>query len=482
MKHNSENYSPIFYWKINSVISLGISGIYSLILVMLRTPYFSSLFENKELFQSALVVHVNLSTLIWLLSVTVTIWKYNSKNFYFEHIFAKSGLISTLLISISPFISKGSVPIMNNYIPMLDNAVFIIGLVLFIVILLCIALVTLYESVNALLFDPFDNSLIHTCIIVKITSAVIYIIVFICFMMSLIELRKIIDNVVNIDIHFYYELLYWSGGHILQFLYTEILMFALFVYVNILLGNRSRFIVLYQLLFILNVFLSLLGLYPHFALDITDSNFILYYTLHMKYCAGFTPTVFIFAVLYEILIYIKNDDHLYVQKSVKLFLYIVIFMTSFMFLFGGAIALMITDTNVTIPAHYHGSIVSVTIACMGLVYLYCYNPILYFKLFSKSCCLQQLKITSNPSQKFIKFYSTIVQICLITFGQTLHITGLALAGGYSVLRKTSGVVGFPTITKIYMAMFGIGGVIAIIAGLMFIYLCIKQIFRSSCSL
>ena len=36
---------------------------------------------------------------------------------------------------------------------------------------------------------------------------------------------------------------------------------------------------------------------------------------------------------------------------------------------GGLIGFLISGSNVTIPAHYHGSIVGVTLALMGVCYL-----------------------------------------------------------------------------------------------------------------
>ena len=58
--------------------------------------------------------------------------------------------------------------------------------------------------------------------------------------------------------------------------------------------------------------------------------------------------------------------------------------------------------------------------------------------------------------------------------------GLTLAGGYGVMRKTPGVAEIALSAKIYMGIMGIGGVIAIIGGLMFVYICatrIHTIFR-----
>jgi hypothetical protein len=71
-----------------------------------------------------------------------------------------------------------------------------------------------------------------------------------------------------------------------------------------------------------------------------------------------------------------------------------------------------------------------------------------------------------------------ITIYILTFGQILHITGLALAGGYGVLRKTLNTE-MALSAKLLMGMMGGGGLIAIVGGLMFVYICGKNIFFRS---
>ena len=70
------------------------------------------------------------------------------------------------------------------------------------------------------------------------------------------------------------------------------------------------------------------------------------------------------------------------------------------------------------------------------------------------------------------------QITILTIGQFIHVAGLALAGGYGVLRKDpTGDIALSA--KVYMGMVGGGGLIAIIGGLMFVYICVKNLYQSS---
>lgn len=51
-------------WLKLGIISLGFAGLYSVVLVVLRTPQLASFFPNPHIFKSALIIHVDLSVLI----------------------------------------------------------------------------------------------------------------------------------------------------------------------------------------------------------------------------------------------------------------------------------------------------------------------------------------------------------------------------------------------------------------------------------
>src|SRR5690606_25694490 len=83
-------------------------------------------------FHVALVVHVNLSVLIWFMSFACVLFTLASEDslmpvaklsFYLA-------LAGTLLLVISPFLGAGK-PLMNNYIPTLQHPLFFIALLLF---------------------------------------------------------------------------------------------------------------------------------------------------------------------------------------------------------------------------------------------------------------------------------------------------------------------------------------------------------------
>jgi cytochrome c oxidase subunit 1 len=60
-------------------------------------------------------------------------------------------------------------------------------------------------------------------------------------------------------------------------------------------------------------------------------------------------------------------------------------------------------------------------------------------------------------------------------GQLIHVLGLAWSGGYGVQRKVAGAEqALNTLPqKIGMGMMGLGGLIAVIGGIMFVLVCLK---------
>jgi hypothetical protein len=128
---------------------------------------------------------------------------------------------------------------------------------------------------------------------------------------------------------------------------------------------------------------------------------------------------------------------------------------------GGLIGLAISGSNVKIPAHYHGSIVGVTLAFMGLVYYLL--PRMGF---------------GRPQGRLAR-----LQPALYGGGQLLHIAGLLWSGGYGVQRKVAG--GEQVLRSAEqvagMGLMGLGGLLAVAGGVLFAVVVIRSLWTSSTS-
>ena len=117
---------------------------------------------------------------------------------------------------------------------------------------------------------------------------------------------------------------------------------------------------------------------------------------------------------------------------------------------GGVLAYMIQGVNVVIPAHYHGSTVGVTLAFMGLAYV----------------LLPQLGFGE------VRGGMARWQPYVYGGGQLIHILGLAWSGGYGVQRKVAGAEQvLRSAGEIAgVGLLGLGGLVAIAGGLLFVVL------------
>jgi heme/copper-type cytochrome/quinol oxidase subunit 1 len=111
-----------------------------------------------------------------------------------------------------------------------------------------------------------------------------------------------------------------------------------------------------------------------------------------------------------------------------------------LFVAGGLIGLTIQGSNVKIPAHYHGCIVGVTLALMGVV----------------------LHLLPRLGYQAPRGRLAVLQPWLYGIGQLLHIAGLVWSGGYGVQRKVAG-----------MGLMGLGGLLAIAGGLLFVVVVLR---------
>jgi heme/copper-type cytochrome/quinol oxidase subunit 1 len=128
-----------------------------------------------------------------------------------------------------------------------------------------------------------------------------------------------------------------------------------------------------------------------------------------------------------------------------------------LFAAGGVIGIFINGSDVRIPAHYHGCIVGVTLALMGLVYQLL--PALGYR------APQGRLATGQP--------------WLYAIGQLMHIAGLVWSGGYGVQRKVAGAEQvLRTPGEIAgMGLMGLGGAVAIVGGLLFVVVVLRAMRR-----
>jgi hypothetical protein len=421
-------------WLGLAVASLLAAGIFSLLLVLSRTPGVQSIIPWLDFFHVALVVHVDLSVLIWFLAMAGVFWTLSNP---------KSGgridqmawflaALGALIMVSSPFFGVGN-PLMNNYVPVLQHPAYYFALMVFgagVALLLFGRLISLPEM-------PRDGQtvLVFACYLAAIPTAL--------SILALFWSYSLIPS--GIDGEYYFELLFWGGGHTLQFTHTLLLLVAWLWLANACGAKFSQSPALFGGLSLLVVVPIIIVPWIYVSVPVDSIEHRLNFTKLMQYGGLACLPLALLAVVQLFRMAPATAN----QKPLK-----AAFIASFiLFSAGGIIGFLIEGVNVVIPAHYHGSIVGVTLSFMGVAYL----------------LMPKLGL-GTPNVRLAQ-----IQPFVYGGGQLMHILGLAWSGGYGVQRKTAGAAqGLDRLPEILgMGMMGLGGLISTIGGLLFLIVIIK---------
>ncbi|MBI5461197.1 MAG: cbb3-type cytochrome c oxidase subunit I [Gammaproteobacteria bacterium] len=429
-------------WLFLGLFSLILSGLFAVLIVLARTPYLQDIIPFADFFHSALVVHVDLSVLVWFLAFAGVLWSINGTARWrvcggFALLLAALG---ALFMAVAPFTGDAS-PLMSNYIPILQQPVFYAALLSFGAGIALLVLRALFfprpvgmeiSGTGALRFG-LNTAVVATAI------------AFIALLWSYLKMPPFIQG------GEYFELLFWGGGHVLQFTHTQLMLVAwlwLASATGVPVYTGPRVVLFLFAWGLLTVFATPI---IYLAFDVNSLEHRRLFTWQMEFGGSLASLWIGIALLAGLWKAEAAPSQARAERAA---------LTTSVLLFGigGIIGFLISGSNVTVPAHYHGCIVGVTLAFMGMSYH----------------LLPQLGFAA-PSQTWATRQSWIYAT-----GQLIHIVGLAWSGGYGVQRKTAGMAqGLDSLERIVsMGMMGLGGLIAIIGGLMFLLIVFHAMLRT----
>jgi hypothetical protein len=428
-------------WLLLGVGALVASGLFSLLLVLARTPGVNRLLPIADLFHVALVVHVDLSVLVWFAACGGMLWTLGGGRAGMR--LSRLGMAlcgaGTLSMMLAPFVSAGA-PILSNYIPVLENRWFLCALVLF-------GAGMGVELLRALGSFEVSRSMLDGAGVLRLglaAAAVSGAVALFAFFWSWLALPGELAGKA------YYELLFWGGGHVLQFSWT-LLMLVAWLWLADAIGApvplSPRVAVL---LFGLALVLVFATPFVYLSYDVTSVEHRRLLTWMMRTGGGLAILPITLAVIVALAVQRNIAPQARPLRAALM-------MSLALFAVGGLIGFAIRGSDVRIPAHYHGCIVGVTLALMGLAYHLL--PRLGFRA---------------PNARIAHLQPYVYGV-----GQLLHITGLVWSGGYGVQRKVAGSAqvlgGLQEVAG--MALMGLGGMIAIVGGLLFVIVVVQALRR-----
>lgn len=424
-------------WLLLALAAIIGSGVFSVLLVASRTPGFANFFPVADFFRVALVVHVDLSVLVWFVAFAGVLWSLNSTTRWIGLGWAAFVLtaLGSAALALAPFAGREP-PVMANYIPVLDGPVFLTGLV-------SIALGVGALSIRGMSVVPRVGTWLDGAAALRFglnASLASTAVALMAFAWSWLAVPH------GLDAKPYFELVFWGGGHVLQFTWTLLMMVAwlwLLSAINAPVPLTPRVAVILFGVALVAVFITPV-VYLAYAVPSVEHYRLL--TWLMRFGGGLAILPITLAVIVGL-----ARARIVAEPARPLRAALVTSLV--LFSAGGLIGFMIQGSNTKVPAHYHGCIVGITLAFMGVAYH----------------LLPRFGYRA-PTGRLATW-----QPCLYGVGQLMHMLGLVWSGGYGVQRKVAGAeqVLRTTGEVIGMGLMGLGGLVAIVGGVLFVVVALR---------
>jgi cytochrome c oxidase subunit I len=436
-------------WILLSVGSLVLSGLLAGLLVIGRLPALSRFISDPNLFRRFLVVHVDLSLVVWMYAFVAALVFLlpragRSSKLSRAGVFLSTFGVGLLLVAGG---APGARPILANYVPMIDHWSFGAGLVLFgagVLASVCDRRLLPNESGPGALFPIPDAAVpgLRATGIALVLAALTFGFAWIA------RPQGLTPDVL-------YELTNWGGGHVLQ-LASSLAMVS--VWLILLSGPLGRSPVSRPVAGMLFGWLLLpWAASPLLAArGVQDVAAREAFTELMRW--GIFPPVLIFLVLcLRALVAARRQGELTLADP----RIIGFFASAGLSVLGWILGAAIRGSTTMIPAHYHAAIGAVTVAFMAVAY-----PL-----------LEAVDVPVRTTKRARKL--AIVQPALFGVGQSIFAVGFAIAGARGMNRKVYGqeqqvdelahATGLVTMS--------LGGLLAIVSGVIFLSLVVAAFVR-----
>jgi len=435
--------------------SLLFAGCLSLMLIVGRMPIFSAWIADPLFFKRCLVLHVDLALIVWFFSFAVALYsllpgdRSSHATYRAGLAIACGGVFAMIIGTLVP----RTAPVLANYVPVIDNPMYVAGVALFFAgLLLCflndrlfVRVMEVTEHAPAFVWEPLRVT--PDAAMALKTTALAYALAMTTFLVSTVSTPR------ELDAKSFYELVFWGGGHVLQVANVAAMLAVWLLLLSSLLKSAVLSPRAARLLFALLLAPHFIG--PLLTLNGTiTSTYRLGFTRLMQF--GIAPVVILILAMclrrlqqaWRSGVIGKSD--LRDPRLVGFAASAALTLTGF--LMGGAIR----NSNTMIPAHYHASIGAVTVAFMAISYLL-------------------LKPLGFPLPGVRLGRMIPWQLCLFGFGQVIFAIGFGLGGLHGLSRKAYGAeqhirsVG----ELIGLGVMGVGGLIAVAGGLVFLLLMVR---------
>lgn len=432
-------------WAWLSVGSLVIAGLLSLAVVIGRLPWISPLIADPLFFKRCLVVHVNLALLVWFYAFLAALGVLRvplQKTCLASQIapaLAAAGVVTMVAGAFAP----GAQPVLANYIPVIDHPVFLAGLAIFFgaVVIHFFHNLTAPATANGGILPEDAQRGVTAAGLAIILAAATY-----------ISSRAAMPT--GLDPKTFFELSAWGAGHVLQ---VANVCGMLSVWLWMLHRATGRPVLTARSAGIL--FGALLA--PHLAAPLLTARG----TQDLLYINGMTELMRwgLFPIVTIVLLLGMRHLRLYPAEKHDMAaraLRAGFAASASLIVIGFALGSMIRESTTLIPAHYHAALGAVTAAFMAGVFL----------------LIAETEKSSDHLHPTRLWRAARHQLPLYGVGQAVFAAGFAIGGIFGLGRKAYGTEQHVRSTGEIagIGIMGLGGLLAVIAGLWFLVLALRE--------
>ena len=432
-------------WAWIAVGALAVAGVFALLLALSRVPGMDKApLWPIDFFYKGLVIHVIFSLVIWLTGVFAFLTTVATRETAGEAPRARAlGRIGQTLVLIAfpclfaPAFLDATQPELTNYVPLLRHPSYEFGLVL-------LALGTLAPVVRLFVNLRGPRSLSALTLAMAV-GGFVYGLALVSFVASgaLLAERGALGSE--------RELLFWGGGHLMQFVYAVVLLtnwrlLALKSLGEAAVPNRA---------FLAAVgFIGLLAIPgPLFYAVLPPFSEAQHAAFRFLQFGVAVPTL-LFAVALLAKAHAARGAAAWPWRDPAFF---TLAASLALFALGGVMGFLITGSDTRTPAHYHAVITAVSVSSAGMLLTF---------------GLDALALPPVPA-RLVRWL-----IGLYAGGQFVASIGMFVAGGYGAMRKTpSGVGALDPVAAAGMAVHGMASIVTIIGGATFVVVAIRALAR-----
>lgn len=431
--------AEVRHWALIAVAALALAGLLALGLALSRAPGVQDLLPG-DFFRKTLITHVVFSVVVWYLGVLGMMSAWATAGLAEDGLPVRGavlgplglrGTLASFLLLLVPLALGWGAPSLNNYVPVVAHPTFYAGLgLLFVSVAMPVArlLINLPKGAEARAYGVA-------------AAGLTYMVALVCFVLAWLE------RPLGLALEPANEILFWGGGHVLQFTNTALMLVAWRV-----IAEKIHFVpplpeAWFKGLLATIATATLAGPVFYLLWSPADAELTLAFTWLYKVGLIVQPAIAMGALAWAL---VRRGAKLGTPGGSGLLLSLLLFAV------GGLMGYFVGQGDTRTPAHYHAMIGGVTLAFMA---------------FYVEVVLPRLDRPVQTRRWALAF------LWMYGMGQLLHVVGFFAAGARGVARKTAGAAqglegAWETAA---MAMMAVGAGVAVIGGVIFVVLTLRRL-------